>query len=574
MELNGNLNYYNMNSYKAEKAYANQNIISENINEKNNMNLKALNNLKVGDLFKGHIMDIQGEVVKIILSDGVITDENIINAKIQKNLSDISLNIGQDIIFKVNENNNGKLSIKPVEIDKYPAKLITKVLDGANLSPSEKNIEIIKDLIDNGLPLDKNTLSDIISKIQKFPDENSHNIMKLYKFSIPVTKENLEQIKNYTELDNRITSQIDKIYNETINILQNQTRYNRTDIMNFSCKIIDLLKEDKLSGSINYSDNLAEKFNDANENTVFSLIKENSQNKGNNLIIENAKINNQILEENSSDSEINNYNNKNNITRFEALDNKIFIIKEYLKDESIALKDKLQVLKNIINLPEDSLKNNEFSEILGLKETKNIIKEAFDKKFSLNPEKFLLANNKKEEIKSLYHRIISGGDEIIKISNELENNSNLSKLGSELKDNITFINDINYNNAYVQIPVKLTDETGNSELYVYNRTNRIIGENDILKAFLHFDLNSLGATDIYVSLKNNSVNIKFNIDNEDSVKLVELHFNELKKALEKRGYIAELGAELIKENDTAFNKLSEQINNEKSITCYSFDVSR
>jgi len=161
------------------------------------------------------------------------------------------------------------------------------------------------------------------------------------------------------------------------------------------------------------------------------------------------------------------------------------------------------------------------------------------------------------------------------VANQGEAANRLAEHCSELKNNVTFIEDLNQNNAYVQLPVRFSEDSGNGELYVYNRKRGMVNNNNEITAFLHFDLNSLGATDIYVSMKSNAVNIKFSLDNEDSVKLVNKHISELSEALEKKGYSTTLKVEQtekISEAENAFKIMQEENSVRNVIKRYSFDI--
>ena len=77
----------------------------------------------------------------------------------------------------------------------------------------------------------------------------------------------------------------------------------------------------------------------------------------------------------------------------------------------------------------------------------------------------------------------------------------LSNVASRMSNNMEFLNSMNQFMAAVQVPIKNIGEHGEGELYVYRRNKQKCGEDDTVKAFLHLDMEHLGALDIYVTLK-------------------------------------------------------------------------
>lgn len=92
--------------------------------------------LKEGSVFKGEILDIEGDRVIMALEN---------KAQLQARLqADVELGIGDILLFTVKENTSSQIMIKPMFDSLYSAQtqVLEKALDAAGLSPTEKNFSL------------------------------------------------------------------------------------------------------------------------------------------------------------------------------------------------------------------------------------------------------------------------------------------------------------------------------------------------------------------------------------------------------------------------------------------------
>ena len=87
--------------------------------------------------------------------------------------------------------------------------------------------------------------------------------------------------------------------------------------------------------------------------------------------------------------------------------------------------------------------------------------------------------------------------------------NSFSASASQVQSNVEFMNQVNQIYNYVQIPLKMSGQNANGDLYVYTNKRRARGENDELSAFLHLDMEHLGSTDVSVKMKGKSVDTNF-----------------------------------------------------------------
>ena len=89
---------------------------------------------------------------------------------------------------------------------------------------------------------------------------------------------------------------------------------------------------------------------------------------------------------------------------------------------------------------------------------------------------------------------------------------------------------------YVQIPLKMSGQNANGELYVYSNRKRLDDPDAELTAFLHLDMDNLGSTDVSVRMVRKQVKTNFYFDNDASYDIVEKHLPILEKRLKNKGY--------------------------------------
>ena len=141
----------------------------------------------------------------------------------------------------------------------------------------------------------------------------------------------------------------------------------------------------------------------------------------------------------------------------------------------------------------------------------------------------------------------------------------------DLKNNMSFMSDFNQMTAYVQLPMKLGAKEKNGELYVLSRKKKY-EKDEVKTAFLHFDMENLGATDIRISLAGSRVSTIFTLDNDASMELVKEHLPQLQERLAALGYHAELKADVTQETKSSFERIIEAEKPQKEVKRYAFDV--
>jgi flagellar hook-length control protein FliK len=98
------------------------------------------------------------------------------------------------------------------------------------------------------------------------------------------------------------------------------------------------------------------------------------------------------------------------------------------------------------------------------------------------------------------------------------------------------MNQINEAYTFVQIPLKMTNQNASGQLYVYTSKRNLEDPERELTAFLHLDLEHLGATDVSVKMHKKEVATKFYMESDASYDLVKAYMPQLEERLRAKGY--------------------------------------
>lgn len=544
-----------------DRSVQNQNV--QNINSQNNTGGINLRDLAAGDVFRGEIININNQNVEILL-DG---NEHI-NATMQQALG---LNIGEKLLFQVKDNSDTQLVIRPIANNEVSSELVNKSLLTAGLTINDKNIAIVKELIANGQPIDKQSIINMIKLSSVYANESIDKLIDMTKNGIEINRENLDMYDAYTASSHYISENIMEIRDGILEVFE---KLLESDV-NFSDFTENNVNIEDTTGNTTANDITSGNFNENSinpENLMGNTISSDSFTKINTILEDLSNIfdadndNKQISESINVDK--NNIYNKESIQEASKESTKDFL---KMVDSSDTFKELSEVLKNIgENMPKEAFNNIIKSPVFKEKITKLLMDRLYLNPTKLSEDKKIVKN----EVDKIYDKL-NKLTEMIKNMPENVKSENLSLAGDKLSKNMNFMNELNNIEAYVQVPVKFSEGNKNGDLYVYNRRRNKKINDDTLTAFLHLQLDYLGATDINISLKKNSVTAKFTLDDETSRNLVEDNLGELAERLEKIGYNVTISTELSEKKSQEFNAiLPITSNNENAVSIkrYIFDI--
>ncbi len=167
------------------------------------------------------------------------------------------------------------------------------------------------------------------------------------------------------------------------------------------------------------------------------------------------------------------------------------------------------------------------------KEFQTIFRSVIEKQWLLQPEEL----KQEHKVSGLYERLeqqLSQMEEAVRATGSTQNT--FLQTASQVHGNLEFMNQMNQIYHSVQLPLKMSGQNANGELYVYANRKNLRDPDAELTAFLHLDMEQLGSTDVSVRMQNRSVRTNFYLEDDASYDLVEKHLEVLNKRLKSKGY--------------------------------------
>ncbi len=492
-------------------------IVPSNLSSKE-AGIALLRSLQAGDSFTGEITNITQNEITLALSDQVSVNATLADA--------LSYNIGDTASFSVKENNGDRIILKsatnPEMKNLMNEQTITTALRNANIAVNETTVSLVNNLMKQGQPIDSKSLHAHLNAMDKVPNATPEDVAILTRMKLEVNEQNVTALHNYMDYEKGMTGQTSELANNLVTALTNsegnlEAGQLLMDVLNSFSETISP-EENLTSGMKN--DNLV------NIKTQLSNIA-NTSDAGTTQLVNNL---------------------------ISKLDSGKITAKEFLIDISQILKGE-NIDKEAVNA---LLKGKEFNEVVN-----NFLRQ----EMYIKPDEVNHSN-----INKLFSKLLKDNETL---SNKLSNNPVMTEFlqnNQNVSNNIEFMNNINHFMNFVQIPLKMSGQNAHGDLYVYKNGKGVSADKDELKAFLHLDMEHLGALDVLVKLKNSNVTTNFKVETEEILDYIEAHMDELNSALNKLGYNVSSTVDL---NTTPYSFHTEVIEKEfppMDIKRFSFDV--
>ena len=162
-----------------------------------------------------------------------------------------------------------------------------------------------------------------------------------------------------------------------------------------------------------------------------------------------------------------------------------------------------------------------------------------ENRWSLQPQELAgkSGNEIYRELNRIYHSMQDTAERIIRSLQEMNREDTpVARTAHAMQSNVDFLQTVNQTYAYVQIPLKMSGQWKEGDLYVYTRKRNLASKEEELTAMLHLDMEYLGPVGVLIRLKENHVGTKFMLQDEETLSFVEKHMDMLEKRLEAKGY--------------------------------------
>lgn len=519
----------------------------------NNANTEQVNRqiraLVPGQTLRGEVVSREGNNAQIRLLQDVLVD-----AKVD---ADIRLELGQNITFQV-KNNGQTLNLSPLFTNMATEGTVLKALDMASLPVNENTVAMTKQLMDAGLPIDKNTLQQIWHESNAFPDAEILDLVNLHKVELPVTEENITQMASYRNLTHQLTAGIAETGESLTNMLQGLVESGDIEqAATIYSEVLELLAFEDAAGETVTGQQQTEgplpepgvdvtvTPEEAEQMPVKPSATAPEAVPGQKTIIEEptetAPDNGQTIKENPGAEKTQEAPQRQNLQK---------LLKQGLETKDIPLLRSILHNSKVAELPAKLLAD----------------------RWSIKPEDV----ESPEKVEELYQKL---GKQLKGLSNLLEENgqrgSSAYQNVTNLSQNVDFLQQINQTYAYIQLPLHLRQgEHKTGELFVYTNKKNLARKDGQVSALLHLDMEHLGPLDVYVALKDTKVSTKFYVQNDAILDYLEANMDVLTERLQKRGYDCKCETTLHTELQQTAQAMTPLLKTEGSVPVaqYAFDV--
>ena len=519
----------------------------------NNANTEQVNRqiraLVPGQTLRGEVVSREGNNAQIRLLQDVLVD-----AKVD---ADIRLELGQNITFQV-KNNGQTLNLSPLFTNMATEGTVLKALDMASLPVNENTVAMTKQLMDAGLPIDKNTLQQIWHESNAFPDAEILDLVNLHRVDLPVTEENITQMASYRNLTHQLTAGIAETGESLTNMLQGLVESGDIEqAATIYSEVLELLAFEDAAGETVTGQQQTEgplpepgvdvtvTSEEAEQMPVQPSATAPEAVPGQKTIIEEptetASGNGQTIKENPGAEKTQEAPQLQNLQK---------LLKQGLETKDIPLLRSILHNSKVAELPAKLLAD----------------------RWSIKPEDV----ESPEKVEELYQKL---GKQLKGLSNLLEENgqrgSSAYQNVTNLSQNVDFLQQINQTYAYIQLPLHLRQgEHKTGELFVYTNKKNLARKDGQVSALLHLDMEHLGPLDVYVTLKDTKVSTKFYVQNDAILDYLEANMDVLTERLQKRGYDCKCETTLRTELQQTAQAMAPLLKTEGSVPVaqYAFDV--
>ncbi len=456
--------------------------------------MAASDGWKPGQMFSGQITDITAQDVTILLDN-----QQLLHARMGEA---VELSIGQQLLFQVKEHQGDQVIIRPMEpqgeTEQNAAAM--KALAANGLTASERNVGIANALMEAGMPLDRAHMQKVMQQAVRFPEADVKQLVAMNRLELPVTEETIRQYAQYTKQEHQLSGQIGKVVQsflgETEGILQNQTP---SELQVWNQQLTELFgwKPEMETESI--------------DSKVASTGTEQSKQGP-----AEPAVSRQLSE------------------AVRQLLAEAGLSEEQIRQAVKPQKTTGQFLTQLTQMLQQAPDQEAFSRFMKSGSYLQLLEKGIQEEWTLDPKTM----KEPQEIDRLYQKLFEQSE---KLSEQLKqfggNGSSYQEQSGNMRENLQFMQQLNQQFVYAQLPMRMNEQDANSELYVYANRKKLQQGKDGVKVLLHLDMPHLGSTDILVRLKDKKLHADFTMADETAVSLVADNMEELAQKLTKKGYV-------------------------------------
>lgn len=560
MNLAGIFKRNNQNIRANDTAKPSESVVK---GERNYRMQNEIRNLLPGQTIQGAVVSRNGNAVQIALSQ-----ELLINARIDQS---ISLALGQNMSFEVKTNNGSVLSLTPLYANMANQATILRALGAAGLPENAANVEMVARMMEEGMPIDRDTILNVSRQLLEFPGQDPASIIQMIRLGLSVTEANIEQFEQYQNAAHQLVGSAETIMQELPEVFRALMSEGRSDAAyTFYGQVLDILAEGDGTEAVVQKgpENGAEEAVSAAgtggrpevpaqpgrlmdpgfPNPAGTDGNSGVQAEGEEPVLTKEQWNalGDLLRELGTDEQT----------------------AGQIKNGGLSAKDVLALIRDTLpGAGESEAAAQVLEKLLGGKEFETLLKAEVGRQWLIEPKD--VADPQKVE--QLYERI---REQSMRLNEAMQTAGKAdmpaARSVQNLQNNVDFMNQMNHMFAYIQLPLKLAGNNAHGDLYVYTNKKNLSAKDGNVSALLHLDMEHLGGMDVYVTMQQNKVNTNFTLQDESAMDLIEKHIGLLDERLTKRGYALKAQFQIKEEEEAQSGGIMQKIlEREKNISVLS-----
>lgn len=490
--------------------------------------VSTIREMAAGTIFEGTINEIQNGQVLLGLSNG-----EQISARMD---GQVALMKGQSMFFQVKANDGTTVAIRPFMIDGQSGNLaLYDALKAAGLPADSRNLNMVNGMMQEQLPIDKGHLWDMARLVQKYPDADLQTIIQMTKLNLPVTEENLSQFENYRMDERNIQTKMEQVIEQLPEVMDHLNTATGK-LADQSAKILMVIAG-----------------NEMQETETMTSAPQNNHTQTQTAVMQQEYISEPLVSRDVLQKLIPQLENigmdctefenmlegKTDVTNSDVVNPDIVNMDTASADTGMSDTDFLRQLAEFLKSPDtqSAIPRKALQALWSGRELQGILKETLESQWELRPQDL----TKEHSVRQLYERLdrqMQQLEEMVKAQGNTH--SGLEQTVADIRANVNFMDQINQVYHYVQLPLRMSGQSANGELYVYTNKKALQESDREITAFLHLDMEHLGSTDVSLRLWQKEITTNFYIEDDLSYAVLCEHLPELEKRLEEKGYTCNL----------------------------------
>lgn len=508
--------------------------------------VSSLRSLTKGNIFEGTVSSMKNGRVTLALSSG-----QQISARIE---GKVQLSLGQSMFFQVKSNDGSQIAIRPFSVEGTGANYtLLQALSAAGVPAESDYLSMVNRMMEEQMPIDRNSIQQMARMVNAHPEIDVQTLVQLNKLGITIDEQNAAQFENYLDDKQAITNEFDQLIEELPQALESES-LSPQQMRNFGSEFLlaltdgleDVpLQNDGLTSQEVPAESVAENaieknITDANRLEKSALL-ENSEllqtTEDGEAVAQETAVERSVQQSESYSATPHTLGALMDGKQLQNLNTMLGELlgtdaTRYTKDSGV-----VEVLKDIQQVLKDSLpiEREQIGKLFSSKEFVHMVKDTLQQQWTLQPQD--LEADGTDKVAKLYDRMNSQLEKITEALKSIgQENTSFAQTAADIQSNVEFMNQINQAYTYVQIPLQMSGQNASAELFVYTNKKALAEGERELTAFLHLDLDHLGATDVSVKMKNKQVSTNFYLDDDASYELISLNIDRLEKRLQEKGY--------------------------------------